>query len=312
MGDAAHPHLIKLQDATQYQLPVWYDVLSGDYEVDQSVFDLPHTMLCTSEAGNKPRFGTPGGAVGYCANANAPGFYAVMWYDSVALKFRFLSNPGKDYVSTTPFYVYTTTGYLQSVSHIDARVFTSMNWNSVHAKAASFHSNMLYMTNITATYTNYFGDLACETQTVGTHGLSDCIHKNDMVMVLNSDTVVPAHNAVNPAYPNIYTVVKISNEEKVYSSIFSNSTNEQHRLQIQLDYGLNVDFRLPLNPTTIDTLATIYKFYPMNPAKTNADGGYGYAGACSNRGNCNYDAGLCECYNGFTGDNCNALNALAK
>jgi hypothetical protein len=300
LGTSNNPHLIKLQDATQYQLPYWVNPTDGDLEVDQAVYNMPKTKLCTSIAGNQPRFGSASG-IGFCANANAPGFYAVMYYDPATLNFKFLTNPGTDYTSNTPFFVYTTTGYLQVVSPTAARVFTTQTGMSTQALAASYHSNTLYMTNVTSTYHNYFGDMACETQTIGTHGLQDCINKNDMIMVL--DTTNFAHN---PAYPNIYTVTKISNEEKTYSSIFPNPTSLQHRLQIQLDYGMNVDY-------FYNTYAAkVFKFYPKNPAKDNADGGYSYAGPCSNRGNCNHDNGLCECYNGFTGDNCNALNALAK
>ena len=38
---------------------------------------------------------------------------------------------------------------------------------------------------------------------------------------------------------------------------------------------------------------------------------YQYVGQCSNRGHCDGETGLCKCYAGFAGDNCDSFNAMS-
>ena len=60
------------------------------------------------------------------------------------------------------------------------------------------------------------------------------------------------------------------------------------------------------NSVLSDTSARVYKFYP--PTHTAS---YAYAGVCSHRGVCNHENGLCECFGGYTNQNCDTINALA-
>lgn len=148
----------------------------------------------------------------------------------------------------------------------------------------------------------------------------------------------------NPMYPNMYTVMKIGKESKngfksesldtVYNRfstvVSSNSPSghstsdpldalpsdgEGYRHTITLDMGVNAMYIA--NSKTFkgtngnDKSATMYKFYPPTLASTGSTG-YNYVAQCSNRGICDSDTGICECFTGYTGQACDQVNSLAQ
>ena len=153
--------------------------------------------------------------------------------------------------------------------------------------------------------------------------------------------------ASNPNTPNMYKVKKISFEPASYATADNDlqvdasiqhedgsgsdsgtneisSTWESYRRQIVLDYGLNANYQMfqdasALTTSTtsqtgnsadmVDTPATVYKFYPPTLAKTGTTG-YNYVAECSNRGVCDTDTGMCNCFNGYAGDNCATVSSL--
>lgn len=313
-GNATYPHLIKLVDATQnYDLYQSTVGVNGQYKIDSINSIVPITQLCETSEGNPAAFGVGADGIGYCSNFNPPGFFAVLVYDegvSATNPFRLLTRAAMDYGSQTFFYVFTTKGYLQQVSP-NSGVFTDAASYTSSQSVSSHYTRQLQIANITdAAGTSYFGNIDCETNRVGSNGAIGCINKDDYTMFLKlSDTMTSTYLNANPEYPNIYQVKKISKERKTFMGDPSNPNSYKIRLQMQLDYGMNARFTYrggAANP--LDTTASVYKFYP---ATTNPDGGYRYAAECATRGVCNQETGLCECFPGYTNDNCDTINSLA-
>jgi hypothetical protein len=155
--------------------------------------------------------------------------------------------------------------------------------------------------------------------------------------------------ASNPQFVNMYTVKKISFEPASYdtadnavqvnsaiqggtSGIDSEiaSTWESYRRQIVLDYGMNANYQLVqgykgdgedgttqsksqsgTSNALVDTGASVFKFYPPTLATTGTTG-YNYVAECSNRGICDSETGLCNCFAGYSGDNCGSVSSLVQ
>lgn len=303
-GNIYNPHLIKLVDATQSFSDNVVTVDGGIY--DPALRNYPITQLCTSEAGNPQKFGTDGYGIGYCNNENPAGFFAVLYYDeSETFPFRIYTRAANDYDSTTKFRIYTTTGYLQIVSY-DSAAFSQTFGMSDSVKADKHYQSVLHFTNYTDSYLNYDGGVDCETRTVGSNGLMACLSKDDYIMLLSTSVAQTAtQQAANPIYPNIYQVKKIS---KLNPTATTDPNMARDLNILQLDYSLNADFMFNGgNSSSADTSAHVYKFFPPATATM----GYEYVAECSNRGICDTDSGLCDCFPGYTSDDCSVINALA-
>ena len=58
-------------------------------------------------------------------------------------------------------------------------------------------------------------------------------------------------------------------------------------------------------PALVTGQYLVYKFMPSKAST------YNYVGECSNRGTCNRDSGVCECFPGYSSDNCHTQSSLA-
>jgi hypothetical protein len=172
-------------------------------------------------------------------------------------------------------------------------------------------SNMLY--------TSY--DTACET---AFFAVEPCLDKGDMLFIIDSNymsvnydpakgTAVKGDGAA--AYRetvlyesgNIYSIMKIYKEDPT-----STTWATEDRFRIVLDKNIpfagteTTDFDVKNTTTTRYGKRGVVSLFKFSPATT---GNYDFVAPCSNRGIC--DEGTCECFKGYTDDNCDIQSSLA-
>merc|ERR1712072_1483516 len=215
----------------------------------------------------------------------------------------------------------------------------------------SLHSNIIHTTNTTWTGAQGQVDCETALDSDGKPKYKnyDCLNKGDKIFLTalgemtDNEKTSYSHNNIagnpieksyyykssanslmaNPLYPNMYTVEKIGKEVKSPHAADQANLGELHaesyRQQITLNMGLNAQYMKHLNDKSDavahdnfpGVMATIYKFHPPALNSTGTSG-YNYVGECSNRGICASDSGICECFTGFTGQNCGVINSLAE
>jgi hypothetical protein len=309
-GSTTNPHLIKLIDATQDTSIVTVDNM-GDADVDYALSKYPVSRLCSKSDMSGlgyfyPKYPVDPYGMNICAARDPPGFYAVLYYTGTV--WNIISRAAKDYGTSTQFYVYTTKGHLQLVNPKSA-AFVTRQADTTAEKIARYYSNVVYFESDDTASTGYLGNVDCETTTVGSNPTTslDCISKDDYVMLLATQGTHDAVDlAANPVYPNLYQVKKIGRVDK--DNTWTGVDDEFRRQQMVLDYSVNANFyRDTTTAQAADTSASVYKFYPPPAANQ-----YHYAGECSHRGLCNTKTGLCQCFPGYSGDNCGDVNALSN
>jgi hypothetical protein len=133
---------------------------------------------------------------------------------------------------------------------------------------------------------------------VSTHGF---LPEPSPIATTGAALITPTRFLINPIYPNIYTVEKLSRENRGTSS---EAESNFRRTQMKLNMGVNAEYTMATaNSFATDYGAYVYKFYPPT--------GYNYVAECSNRGVCDSTSGICQCFSGYTNDNCDTQNALS-
>lgn len=227
----------------------------------------------------------------WCDNYSPAGFYLPLIFDANTVGlghgFRLFGLTGtlaSEISQTTEYHVFTTTGMLLQIG-LDSAFTTD-----------TLFSRNVYYEKISAT-----GQLPKDCETIpaankvdAISGQNQCLEKGDRVMFfymggtphnLDINQALTVDQTQNAKHHNMYTIDKIS--------VGRNSAFEA-RTEIVVDMGINFAHL---------TNASAYKFYPPTGAS--------WAKECSDRGNCNTDTGLCECYTGYTHDDCSVQNTLA-
>jgi len=244
------------------------------------------------------------------------------------------------------FYIFTTDGKTQLVQTIqpnwgdatinaDASSNNADDWNDFPVFAwFEKYSNVIYTSVDASCETgNTNSTKAFDPTTVDNlanvrseDNLVNCLQKGDKIFVTDGawgDETVPTatHRTwagndrsaqidtpdVASEYTGLmYTIKKIWVEPAGNSS-FDATFDLQDRYRIMVDKAINwdgSDFGDPDGDGVYDTgYQYLFKFTPNTS--------YSYVSECANRGLCNRESGVCECFTGYTNDNCDTQSSLA-
>lgn len=255
------------------------------------------------------------------------GYYVALYFDGDDFQLlNTFSDPevdGADAHTTTDVYeVYTTTGTFALTSN--SSVVTT-----------SFASNTIYTYNLAydslsddGREDGFDGDISCEEGQNNAEKfeyIMHCLNKTDIFTYLNF-----ADPAANPPYINLYTATRLYTEKSKSTvanlrdkNSFNGATDtanleESHFLTHSISTNLATNWAVIPDSTAFGTAVgdvasddmkgksfKIYKFFPA-VAST-----YEYVAECSNRGICQTDMGLCQCFHGYTSDDCSVQNSIA-
>merc|ERR1712178_226727 len=277
------------------------------------------------------------------------GMYYLTWWESLSRKFILANIPTTKTVGsmTTPYAVFVTDGIVERVivdaefaasktvdgydddgvdpnygdntknagiGELDGKNSASYADELVTARFAPF-SNVLY--------TSY--DTACET---AYSAVEPCLDKGDMLFVIDSNyyagefhtgavkrpdgvtllssTVATYGSTASHESGNMYTIKKIYKEDPTEDTF---KVEDRYRIVVDKNipfsglYTTSFTGHPTCDPTAARRCVNIFKF---SPATT---GNYDFVASCSNRGTC--DEGTCECFKGYTNDNCDVQSSLA-
>jgi len=203
---------------------------------------------------------------------------------------------------TDPYEIYTTQGVLGLTSD-SSQIAVSF------ASKYFFTTNPLYDNSTTESYN---GDISCYSKPT-LSVVPNCLNKGDLFTFLSvSLNLGESYANDNPPHLNIYTTAALLSETSSYlartvfhTSIKTNADLSLGTRILKSDLSSNWAVSLYNKAMTQQHPYRIYKFTP-NAAST-----YNYVNQCSNRGICGTDTGLCNCFAGYTSDDCSVQSALA-
>ena len=222
--------------------------------------------------------------------------------------------------------IFTTDGVAERVYH-DANTDSSYNIteDAVTAYFEQFGNTL---------YTSF--DASCET---GLEMVEPCLQKGDLIFITDANWGKTESNTAGNSETkrffggegyeqytggyadttDLYTITKIwKSEETLQTSRLATpgdlsswiSTTKEDKFRITVDKSINWDGSELSDPDGNGIADTGYvQIVKFTPAST---GSYTYVSQCSNRGLCNGDDALCECFKGYTNDNCDTQSSLAS
>ena len=279
------------------------------------------------------------------------GYYVALIYDGtdfiLLTPFAPLDNMATDVfeVYTTQGTLAMTSNYTEALFGFGSQeiILTGGTSNTFATLAENYDTDPNHgATNLPGTRSEYAGGISCETEynlkyraklrgdyNWETQYIQYCLNKTDIFTVLNVDD----YNA-NPPHINLYTASKLYTKSYEWSvQDIWGSANALSLATAAAGSPDNPDSVMGLHEATIGTkilqsnlgmnwassaagqsaltgsikhpVFRVYKFFPA-VAST-----YNLVNECSNRGICQTDTGLCQCFPGYSSDDCHEQNSLA-
>jgi len=218
---------------------------------------------------------------------NDGGYYAALYWSGSQFK---LLNPfvPPDALASDTYDIYTTKGVMKRSATDTKAVF-----------GYGYHHIITTADQQIADNTEAFnGDISCES---GHAEVQHCLDTSDLFTILDH------HNYMaNPPYINLYTA------KRIWTTEFEHNVGAAvHGLDLsvhELHRGTNIietDLAMNWGGDDENHAFRVYKFSPDTTST------YEYVAPCANRGICNTDSGICECFPGYTSDSCAVQDSLS-
>jgi hypothetical protein len=257
------------------------------------------------------------------------GYYVALYYDGTYFR---LLNPFEnlDGQGQNEYEVYTTQGVLARTSKfaevslefgskqmIVTNTTADFGVGTANADDENFGSQMGTLSN-PVNGGRFTGDVSCENNPGAAKDpnfwVRYCVNKTDIIIplaVVDIDVVASdLTTGANPAHINMYTVNRIGQKERTENNVHNTFNTKKFEGTNYIDMDMSANYRRDAD-TVVSGVTRgpapvyLYKFFP------NENSNYEYVAQCSNRGLCNTEEGLCECFAGYTGDACEIQASLA-
>lgn len=222
------------------------------------------------------------------ASSGDGGYYAAVQYDGtdfIVMNQFFVP----DLEADDNFDVYTTKGTLARVS---PNAYARFGFASHQIITQSIDDLVQLKGDVSCEINDNNADKADYWTRNGAVEMTTCLNKTDIFTFLSTDYWL------NPAHLNLYHV------DKVYQTQFS-TDHPYNSIANNFNGTFVIETDIATNYAARTESFYLYKFFPST------DSSYTYVSECSNRGICNTDSGLCECFSGYTNDDCSSQNSLA-